>query len=89
MTKFRTLLTLVICFGLFSAIFAQAVNGRIEGTVKDASGAVVPGAIVLVRNNQTNLERTATTGDEGSFAIAELAPGDYSVKIEAANFRVT
>jgi len=39
-------------------IFGQSVRGRIEGTVKDASGAVVPGAIVLVRNNQTNLSRS-------------------------------
>lgn len=72
-----------------AAIYPQATNGRLEGTVKDASGGLVPDATVIVVNQRTNQERTATTNDEGFFAVAELAPGDYTVKIEAANFRVT
>ena len=74
---------------LVASALAQATNGRLEGSVKDASGALVPNATVTIVNQRTNQERTVTTNDEGFFAVAELAPGDYNVKIEAANFRVT
>ncbi len=74
---------------LVASALAQATNGRLEGSVKDASGALVPNATVTIVNQRTNQERTVTTNEEGFFAVAELAPGDYNVKIEAPNFRVT
>ena len=64
----RTFLAL-LAFVLISLLpvlsFAQADQGRIVGTVTDANGGVVPGAAVLVKNERTGDERTATTNEAG------------------------
>ena len=54
------------------------------GTVKDSSGAVVPGASVTARNLGTSLMRTVTTDGTGNFTIPDLPVGHYSLKTEAA-----
>ena len=57
------------------AAFGQTFRGTILGTVTDASGAVVSGAKVSVRNVGTGLERTAQTSADGSYALPELPNG--------------
>jgi uncharacterized surface anchored protein len=67
--------------------FAQTSNtGAITGVVKDQNGAVVPGATVTVTNLGTNAVRTATTGTEGTYEIAQLVPGDYRLAVQAQSF---
>jgi Carboxypeptidase regulatory-like domain/TonB dependent receptor len=66
---------------------AQLPTGTILGTVKDASGASIPGAMVTLRNTDTNLTKTAMTEQDGSYRFPELAVGHYEVKAEAAGFR--
>ena len=66
---------------------AQTYLGRILGTVSDSSGAVVPGARVVVTNTATGVSRTLTTGATGEYVAPNLAPGPYSVAAEAPNFR--
>jgi Carboxypeptidase regulatory-like domain len=82
-------LGLVVVFVLASAGFAQVPTGALEGTVSDPQGAVVQGATVSARNKATNNLRVATTGDNGHYRIADLAPGVYEVKVTAANFKTT
>ena len=48
---------------------AQTDQGRITGTITDQTGALVPGAIVLVKNEQTGEERTVTTTDAGLYTL--------------------
>lgn len=69
-----------------SAAYAQTDQGRIVGTVTDANGAVVPGATVVVKNNRTGEERTATASVEGYYQITSLKPSFYTVTANAANF---
>jgi hypothetical protein len=66
---------------------AQTNTGRLVGTVVDPNGAVVNGATVVVRDNQTGRERTITTGDTGTFTAAQLEAGTYTVTITAGGFR--
>src|SRR5580692_3472048 len=66
---------------------AQLPTGTILGTVKDSSGASVPGATVTVRNTDTNLTKTATTEQDGSYRFPELPVGHYEIKAEAPGFR--
>src|SRR5689334_23136556 len=66
---------------------AQANAADLQGTVKDASGALVPNATVTARNLATNLSRNAVTNDQGYYRIVALPPGDYEVTVEAANFK--
>ena len=66
---------------------AQTFRGRIVGTVADASGAVVAGARVVVRNVATGLVRETETADDGSYAVSELPIGSYSVTVEREGFQ--
>ena len=60
-------------------ISAQA-SGTISGTVRDNSGAVVPGAKVTATNEDTNLARTVVT-TEGQYVIPILPVGAYRVRV--------
>ncbi|HEV2763574.1 MAG TPA: carboxypeptidase-like regulatory domain-containing protein, partial [Pyrinomonadaceae bacterium] len=89
MSKFFRLSCLALCLALTSAagVLAQSTtDGAIGGTIKDPQGAVVTGATVTVRNEETNRESTATSDDEGRFRAVQLPPGRYSVTVNATGF---
>jgi len=75
---------LTFCLGVASG---QTITGRISGTVKDSSNAVVPGATVTVTNEATQIARAATTDDEGFYVVTNLPPGNYAVAVERAGFK--
>jgi len=66
---------------------AQLPTGTILGTVKDSSGASIPGAMVTLKNTETNLTKTATTEADGSYRFPELPVGHYEMTATAAGFR--
>src|SRR5579884_2246725 len=67
---------------------AQNANtGEIKGTVTDATGAVVPGAAVSIRNVQTGAVNNTTTNDSGLYDVPFLSPGNYSVAFSKEGFR--
>jgi hypothetical protein len=65
--------------------FAQIKSGAITGIVTDSTGAVIPGALVTVLNQETNVPMTALTDESGSFTVPYLAPGIYTVNVEKTN----
>jgi hypothetical protein len=65
---------------------AQFDTGSFIGTVRDTSGAVVPGAMVTVTNPQTGVSATRTSDDSGNWEVPSLHTGTYSVKISHAGF---
>lgn len=67
--------------------FAQTYQGRILGTVTDSSGAVVPGATVVVTNSATGVSRSLKTGSAGEYVAPNLEPGPYTITAEATNFK--
>ncbi|HEY0378636.1 MAG TPA: carboxypeptidase regulatory-like domain-containing protein [Pyrinomonadaceae bacterium] len=69
-----------------AAAFAQTDQGRIIGMVADADGALVRGAAIVVKNERTGEERTATTNDDGTFIVPALKASDYTVTATAPNF---
>src|SRR4030095_14074240 len=83
--KFIGLSTLLMCFALFtgSAFGQSATTGAIEGTVKDTTGATVPGATIKVTSPNLISAQTATSDDSGRYKIANLPPGRYTVAVEA------
>src|SRR4051794_14794304 len=79
-----------ILFGLLlvtAAAFAQVESGQIAGTVTDESGAVVPNAMVTVKNVDSNAQRTATTSATGAYVVVGLQPGTYQVSIASQQFK--
>jgi len=84
--KFFFLLTFIASVCLAGFAQSQANSGNIEGRVVDPNGAIVAGATVSATNQQTGLEKSTVTKDDGTFSIILLPPGVYSVVIGAPGF---
>jgi hypothetical protein len=83
-----TRLFLCVLLGLWSPLAAFAgVGGRISGTVKDASGYVVPKATVSITNTATGIRQALTTDDRGVFAFLDLQVGQYDLEIVSSGFK--
>ncbi len=65
---------------------ASAINGQIEGTVTDPTGAVVPNAKVDIRNENTGYTRSGPTDASGFFRFTVLPLGRYTVTAELPGF---
>ena len=66
---------------------SQSNAADLQGTVKDATGAIVPNATITARHPGTNKISTTTSNDEGVYRIVNLTPGDYEITVEAPNFK--
>ena len=84
MKKALLLLSLCLCFG--ASAFSQSTVGTILGTVKDASGAVVPNATVVATNVDENTTRQTVTNSNGDYSLLNALPARYSVTITAKGF---
>ncbi|MCF6409864.1 carboxypeptidase regulatory-like domain-containing protein [Pseudalkalibacillus salsuginis] len=60
--------------------------GRIVGTVADMNSDPIPGAILVVLNNENRPITNAITDQNGNYTIEGLAPGEYTVRATASNF---
>ena len=65
---------------------AQTTQGSVIGTVKDARGAVVPGAAVTLTNTEVGELRTATTNSVGDYRFLDSKAGHYMIEITAPGF---
>jgi hypothetical protein len=70
-----------------SALLAQEARGTINGVVKDANGALVPGASVKVTNKAMGTTVGVTTNDSGFYQAPYLIPGTYQVVVEITGFK--
>ena len=65
---------------------AQTVSGNMQGRITDSNNAVIPGATVTVKNEETGLTRTIQTSDEGFFNASYLPIGTYTVEATRNDF---
>lgn len=65
---------------------AQGSNAALSGTVKDETGAILPGASVVVRNVETSLRRELVSDAQGRFNAPNLPPGSYEVTVTLSGF---
>src|SRR2546427_5876830 len=70
-------------------VFAQLPTGTILGTVKDASGALVPGATVTAQNVETGTSRSILTDETGAYRLPALPVGPYDLRVELSGFKST
>jgi Carboxypeptidase regulatory-like domain/TonB dependent receptor len=77
-----TLLSLTL-----SAVQAQEFRASVAGQVTDATGSVLPGAVITARNVATNAITKTTAGDDGEYVLRNLDPGSYAFSVEKIGFR--
>lgn len=68
-------------------LHAQATTGTILGSVKDQSGAVLPGATLTITNTETGITRSAVSGGKGEYRIPALPVGMYEIRTELSGFQ--
>jgi outer membrane receptor protein involved in Fe transport len=78
--------SVVFFVGLLVSATASAQNAQVTGTLKDQSGALLPGVTVTAKNTATGLTRTAVTDASGEYRLVSLTPGNYYVSAELAGF---
>ncbi len=83
---YRIVVILALVFVVAPAIFAQS-TGLITGTVTDQSGAVIPNAVITIRNTATSAERNITANAEGIYSAPSLDAGAYEVRVQVTGFR--
>ncbi|HWP85722.1 MAG TPA: TonB-dependent receptor [Terriglobia bacterium] len=84
--RIARLLFLLIISGA-GMLAAQITTGSIYGTVKDTTGAVLPGASVTVVNEETGVSRTVPTDAMGRYVAPSLNPGRYRVTASLTGFQ--
>ncbi|MBI2822289.1 MAG: TonB-dependent receptor [Acidobacteria bacterium] len=70
-------------------LFAQTTTATVFGSVKDETAAVLPGVEIKVTNLQTGITRHTVTGDDGTYRVSELPPGEYEVSASIIGFQTT
>ncbi len=88
MTGLRSIYTLA-ALALFGAgaIYSQAVNGNLLGTVTDSSGGSIAGAKVTLTETNTQVVKTGQTNPSGNYEFPALPPGTYRVEVEMSGFK--
>src|SRR5947208_15770245 len=77
----------LLCILVLSVSPAMAqTEASLSGVIRDASGAVIPGATVTVTNPATNQVRSAISNEAGVYNFPVLHPGKYNIKVELPGF---
>src|SRR2546427_4745944 len=79
------LISLILLSGI--TVSAQVTTATIAGVVQDASGAVIPGVSITIKNVETGATRTATSDEGGRYTVPELTLGDYEVEAQLPGFQ--
>ena len=79
-------LALAVLLALPGTTYAQRFTAELNGTVVDESGAVIPGADVLLINENSRSERRSVTNADGFFAFSAVSAGTYTVQVSLQGF---
>jgi hypothetical protein len=89
MPQSRFLHAIAFLVALCSSSFAAAQTldrGQVSGTVRDQTGAALDGVMVILRDVETGLARTAVTGADGRYAAPLMPRGTYLIETDRAGF---
>src|SRR3989454_5408839 len=82
-----SVIRLTILLVMAAAALAQTATSRITGTVGDASGALVPGAMVTAKNEDTGVTYTQMTTEAGLYGFPSLPVGPYTITVALPGFK--
>jgi len=83
------LLFLLVLFGILGRSYAQNATAEVNGTVTDPAGALVPGATIVLTNQDTHIAAKATSNGGGAFFFINVQPGNYVLRVSANGFKTT
>src|SRR5437016_3407788 len=86
-SSFPKLILPAVMIPLLAVAAWSVVGGSISGTVKDATGGVIPGAMITVTNESLRTEFKTMTDPRGYFSFPNLAVGRYELTIECRGFK--
>ena len=86
-TKISVFFCLILAVLLALPAFPQASTSAVNGTVRDQSAAVIPGAAVTLTNTATNVTSTTTANQVGFYLFPGVVPGPYRISAEAPGFQ--
>jgi hypothetical protein len=86
-TPIRLMALLVALLLLPDLAWPQASTATVSGTVRDQTGAVIPGSQVVLLNTATNVSLRTTTNEAGLYRFAGVVPGPYRLSVEATGFQ--
>src|SRR3954449_7032321 len=87
MKRLAAVVAMLCALAVPRVAMAQVDRATLTGTVKDAGGAVVPGATVTVTNIATGVADTQQTTETGTYLTVNLIPGRYRVDVELSGFK--
>ena len=82
-----TFMVLILFNALVIARAQNAATATVSGTISDAQGAVLAGALITLVDTTTNQERKSASKDAGQYQFLAVQPGVYSISITMAGFR--
>ena len=84
----QSLFTILSLLLLLPGLFAegQTGNGRLRGTVADPQQRILPGAVVILKNEQTGTETTTKTSGAGEFVFPQVPLGQYTLRVSTGGF---
>jgi hypothetical protein len=79
---------LSVAFALATAIpgLAQSGRGTLTGSVKDPTGAIIPGAVLDLKETNTGSRYEAKSNGQGLYSFPELPPGSYTLSVSSPGF---
>lgn len=85
----KLLLALLILCAVISPglIFGQGATAAINGSISDSSGAVIPGAKVILRSASSGMQRAALANSSGQYAFPDVIPGRYTLTVSMQGFK--
>lgn len=84
-TRMSFLALMMICLAVFG--FAQTNTARLQGTIKDATGAAIQGATITVTNVGTGRVSEGKSNESGAYTVSALEPGSYKLQIKQQGFK--
>ncbi|HEV7843408.1 MAG TPA: carboxypeptidase-like regulatory domain-containing protein, partial [Pyrinomonadaceae bacterium] len=79
-------LLLLVCLLFVPSHAQQSATATLSGIITDQNGAVIAGAQVSATQKATSFKRETTTNAEGLYALTNLPPGEYEVKVQSSGF---
>jgi len=86
MKLFKWLATALLVAAVSTTGSAQTDQGKISGSVRDQSSAIVTDATITVKNERTSETRTAMSNASGLFVVTGLKPAPYTIRVQKTGF---